>query len=75
MQVNVHEAKTQFSKLLRRVLAGEEITISKGGKAIAKLVPLKTRRARRFGADVGRFEVPEDFDASLPNEILDSFES
>ena len=75
MAVNIHEAKTHFSKLLRRVLAGEEVTISKGGKPIARLVPLETRVPRRFGADVGVFEVPEDFDAPLPSDVMDSFES
>ena len=75
MQVNIHEAKTHFSKLLRRVLAGEEITISRGGKPIAKLIPLETRSRRSFGADAGLFEVPEDFDAPLSPDVLDSFES
>ena len=75
MQINVHEAKTHFSKLLRRVLAGEEVTISKGGKQVAKLVPLARPAPRRFGVDRERFEVPEDFDAPLPAHVLDSFES
>lgn len=75
MQVNVHEAKTHFSKLLRRVAAGEEITISRGGRPIAMLVPLKAKGSRSFGTDAGLFEVPEDFDTPLPAEVLDSFES
>lgn len=75
VEVSVHEAKTHLSRLLRRVLGGEEITISKGGKPVARLVPLAGRPRRRFGVDAGAFDVPEDFDAPLPAEVLDSFES
>ncbi|GFP33683.1 hypothetical protein HKBW3S42_02022, partial [Candidatus Hakubella thermalkaliphila] len=38
--VNIHEAKTHFSRLLSRVEGGEEITIAKAGKPIAMIVPL-----------------------------------
>lgn len=75
MEVNIHEAKTHLSKLLRRVATGEEITISKAGQPIAKLVPIAARSQRRFGIDRGVFEVPEDFDAPLPKDVLDAFES
>ena len=75
MQVNVHDAKTHFSKLLHRVAAGEEIIISKGGKPVAMLVPIRTGSERRFGIDAGLFEVPDDFDATLPEDVLGSFES
>jgi prevent-host-death family protein len=75
MHVNIHEAKTHFSKLLRRVLKGEEVTISRAGKPVAKLVPLDRPRAREFGIDQGVFDVPDDFDAPLPEEVLRSFES
>lgn len=74
-EVNTHEAKTQLSRLLRRVEAGEEIVIANRGKAVARLVPLGTAGARRkLGTMRGEFEVPEDFDAPLPEEILDAFE-
>jgi prevent-host-death family protein len=75
MEVNVHQAKTHFSKLLQRVTAGEEVVISKAGKPVAKLVPITGPARRRFGMDRGVFEIPEDFDAPLPKEVLDSFES
>jgi prevent-host-death family protein len=75
MEINVHEAKTHFSELLRRVAAGEEIIISKAGRPVAKLVPLTAPRQRRFGLDRGAFEVPADFDAPLPQDVLDAFES
>ena len=75
MEVNIHEAKTHFSKLLRRVAAGEEVIISRAGKPIAKVVPVGDRAERRFGLDRGVFEVPDDFDLPLPADVLDSFES
>ena len=75
MEVNTHEAKTHFSSLLRRVAAGEEIVISEAGEPVAKIVPIRRCPRRRFGIDRGVFQVPEDFDAPLPDGVLDSFES
>ena len=75
VEVNIHEAKTHFSKLLRRVAAGEEVVISKAGRPVAKIVPIARLERRRFGVDQGVFEVPDDFDAPLPEDVLDSFES
>lgn len=72
--VGVHEAKTQLSQLLRRVAAGEEITITRRGRDVARLVPPTRRAGRRLGFDRGRFVVPEDFDAPLPDDVLDDFE-
>jgi prevent-host-death family protein len=71
--VNVHEAKTHLSRLLRRVEAGEEVVISRGGKPIARLVPVQRKGARRLGGDRGLLEVPEEFDAPLPPEVLRGF--
>lgn len=71
--VGVHEAKTHLSALLRRVAAGEEIEIRVGGEPVARLVPIVPRRRRVLGSDVGRFEVPDDFDAPLPPEVLAEF--
>ena len=74
--VNVHEAKTHLSRLLERVAAGEEIIISKAGKPMAKLIPLsKPQMDRVAGLDEGVFRIPEDFDAPLPEDILELFES
>ena len=72
--VGVHEAKTHLSKLLKRVAAGEEIVISNGGTPIARLVGIEPPR-RELGFDEGRFTVPEDFDAPLPDELYDLLES
>lgn len=70
----MHEAKTHLSRLVRRVAAGEEIVIARAGVPVARLVPLEKPRRRVLGVDEGRFEVPEDFDAPLPEEVLRSFE-
>lgn len=74
MRVNVHEAKTHFSKLLRRVASGEEIEIARGDTLVARLVPARAMEPRNFGAARGQFTVPEDFDAPLSDEELDLFE-
>lgn len=74
MQVNIHEAKTHFSKLLERVALGEEVVIAKAGKPIAKLVKLaETPKQRVPGSGKGDFVVPDDFNEPLPDEILDEF--
>jgi prevent-host-death family protein len=74
MEVNIHEAKTNFSKLLQRVAAGEEITIARAGVPVAKLVPAEPKREKRkLGIDEGRIHIADDFDAPLPDEILAGF--
>jgi len=75
--VNVHSAKTHFSRLVDQAAAGEEIIIAKAGKPVAKLVPLTPRpdrRKRRLGALAGVAVVPPDFDAPLPDHVIDTFE-
>ena len=73
--VNIHEAKTHLSRLLARVLEGEEIVIAKSGKPVARLVAVQSQAQRRvFGQDKGLFEVPDDFDDPLPEDVLASFE-
>lgn len=68
MEVNVHEAKTHFSKLLERVAIGEEVIIAKAGKPVAKLVPLADQPKKRvFGSAKGDFKVPDDFNDSDPD--------
>ncbi len=72
--VNIHQAKTHLSQLLRRVASGEEITISNAGKPVARLVPIAGSRRRRLGTDEGAFNVPDGFNDPLPADALDSFE-
>jgi prevent-host-death family protein len=74
--VNIHQAKTNLSRLLSRVELGEEIIISNRGIPVAKLVPFRTALERRssLGQDRGLFRVPDDFNAPLPDDILAAFE-
>jgi prevent-host-death family protein len=73
--VNIHEAKTHFSKLIARVKSGEEIIIAIAGKPVAKLVPIHpTPRARKPGSGVGKVRMAPDFDAPLPDDLVDAFE-
>ena len=73
-EIGVHEAKTTLSRLLRRVESGEEIVISRGGKPVAKLVPVGPSKRRILGQDQGLYSVPADFDSPLPESLLNSFE-
>lgn len=73
--ITIHEAKTHFSSLLRRAVAGEEIVIARGGTPIARIVPVDQKPVRQLGLDQGKFEVPEDFDAPLPEDLLSAYES
>ncbi len=75
--VNIHEAKTHFSRLVDEAAAGTEIIIAKAGKPVAKLVPLTPphdRPKRRLGALAGVAAIPPDFDAPLPEDIIGIFE-
>jgi prevent-host-death family protein len=74
--VNIHAAKTHLSRLVEDAAAGEEIIIAKAGKPLARLVPLaRAKRERVLGRLRGKIVVPDDFDAPLPDEILDLFEN
>jgi prevent-host-death family protein len=73
--VNIHDAKTHLSKLIARARKGEEIVLAKAGKPVAKIVPFEAPPQRRVpGSARGQFTMSDDFDAPLPNEILDAFE-
>lgn len=72
--VGVHEAKTQLSELLRRTEAGEEFIIQRGGQPIARLTAIEPSTERSFGADVGAFTVPDEFNEPLPADVLATFE-
>jgi len=73
--VNIHAAKTNFSRLVERAAAGEEIVIARAGKPLARLVPLNApSRPRVPGLLKGKIQIPDDFDAPLPEEMLATFE-
>jgi prevent-host-death family protein len=75
LTVNIHAAKTHLSRLVERAAAGEEIVIAKAGKPIARLMPLAPPPATQKRV-LGRLQltVPADFDAPLPDDVLDAFE-
>jgi len=74
--VNIHEAKTHLSRLLARVMGGEEIVIAKSGKPVARLVLFSKRPTERNpGSAVGDIVLSPDFDAPLPDELLEGFEA
>jgi len=64
--VNIHAAKTHLSRLVERVEAGEEITIARAGRPVARLVPVHARQPRRPGLWKGRVTIHPDFDDPLP---------
>ena len=75
--VNIHAAKTHLSRLLDAVAEGEEILIARAGRPVARLVPLQgaaVPQRRQLGRLAGQFSVPEDFDAPLPEDVLNGFE-
>ncbi len=74
--INIHAAKTHLSRLVEEAAAGEEIIIAKAGTPLAKLValaPVEVKK-RRLGLLAGQIAIPADFDAPLPDHVLDAFE-
>jgi prevent-host-death family protein len=70
---NIHEAKTQLSKLVERALEGEEVIIARAGKPAVRLVPIReSDKPRRGGQWKGKVRIAEDFD-DLPEDIARSF--
>ena len=74
IQKNLHEAKTHLSKLIERVLAGEEVVICKAGKPIVQLIPFQRKKTapRKPGGWEGQVNIGEDFDV-LPKDLMESF--
>ena len=75
---NIHQAKTHFSRLVDDAAAGKEVVIAKAGKPVAKLVPVDAALAgpkskRPIGMFAGKYNIPDDFDAPLPPEVLAEF--
>lgn len=72
--VNVHQAKSQLSKLLEQAEAGEEVVIARAGKPVARLVPYTpSGKERKAGIWRNQVSIAEDFD-TLPDELLAAFE-
>ncbi len=68
--VNIHEAKTNLSRLLKRAEAGEEVVIARNGKPVARLTPVRKQGERQPGSMEGYFTVPDSFFDPLPEEEL-----
>ena len=74
-EVDEHEAKTQLSRLLDQVMAGEEVILMRSGRRLVRLVAVEGAATRRvLGTAKGGFVVPDDFDEPLPDEVLTEFE-
>ncbi len=72
--VNMPETAEQLAALLKHIQTGEEVLISQGGVAIARLVPIPTSRQPRIpGQDKGKVAIAPDFNDPLPDDILNDF--
>jgi prevent-host-death family protein len=72
--VNMHEAKTTLSRLVADAVAGDEVILAKAGKPLVKLVPVEAKmKPRRLGIWKGKVKLADDFDAPLPQDILNLF--
>ena len=77
MRISLDEIKQDISACLQRIEAGETLVITKAGKPVAEIRPIVTapRRARPFGLCAGEFTVSDDFDAPLPESVIQEFEA
>jgi prevent-host-death family protein len=73
MNVSVHGAKTQLSKLLDLVEDGESVVIERHGRAVAQLVPVRKHHASPIGAMRGQFEMAEGWERALTDEEAEAF--
>ncbi|MCD4691863.1 MAG: type II toxin-antitoxin system Phd/YefM family antitoxin [Calditrichales bacterium] len=65
-QVNIHEAKTNLSKLIKKVVNGEEVIIAKGNKPLVKMILIEgSKPKRKLGSAFGKIKLVNDFDAPL----------
>ncbi|WP_414576249.1 type II toxin-antitoxin system Phd/YefM family antitoxin [Anabaena sp. CCY 9402-a] len=72
--LEIPEDQAEFAELLRRVLEGEEVIISQAGTPIARIVPIAEQKLPRIpGLDRGQVTISPDFDAPLPDEVLNAF--
>ncbi|MHB8532936.1 MAG: type II toxin-antitoxin system Phd/YefM family antitoxin [Solirubrobacteraceae bacterium] len=71
---NMHEAKTQLSRLAERAANGEEIVIARNGRPLARLTAVRERPVRRMGWAKGEIKIADNFDDPLPEDIQKYFE-
>ena len=70
---NIGAAKTQFSALIHKVEAGDDVIIARDGRAVARITRVESAGRRHLGVDNGLGFISDDFDAPLPNDLLASF--
>ncbi|MBS1956846.1 MAG: type II toxin-antitoxin system Phd/YefM family antitoxin [Cyanobacteria bacterium SZAS-4] len=72
---NIHDAKTNLSKLVEKAAHGEPFIIARAGKPLVKVVPIDApSKVRRIGSMEGQFKIPDDFDTMLKDEIKSLFD-
>lgn len=71
---NVHEAKTNLSRLLQQVAEGDQVVIAKAGEPVARLVPVPKKGLRELGFAKGQVWLADDFDAPLPSALQKLFD-
>lgn len=74
IEVGVHRARTQLSRLLERVMGGEEVLITRRGKPVARLVPVQSPRRRLMEGDADVVDLTENLDVALPPDVLSDAE-
>lgn len=74
LNVNIHEAKSQLSRLIEAAVGGEDVVINKAGTPVARIVPVQDKPAIRFGLMQGEIKIADDFDAPLPDAVQAAFE-
>ena len=74
MIVDIHEANAHFSQLVYRALSGEEVIVAKAGEPMVRLTPIFPRlEPRILGSWTGKVQIADNFDAPLPDDLLDAF--
>ncbi len=72
---NIHDAKTNLSKLVEKAARGESFIIARAGKPLVKVVPIDApAKVRRIGSMEGQFKIPDDFDTRFRDEIETIFD-
>jgi prevent-host-death family protein len=72
--VNIHEAKSQLSRLIEAVLSGEEVVIAKAGTPLVRLISVDQKPKLRLGLMKGKIKIADDFNAPLPEDVVAMFE-
>jgi prevent-host-death family protein len=72
--VNIYDAKTRLSQLVDQAAAGEDVVVSRNGKPLVRITRLEGPKRRvKFGVLKGKLNIPADFDAPLPENVVSSF--